>query len=195
MSSTLWIVYARTGREFDVEEQATTLGIQAIVPRRVDIIRRGKRRWPDAIESPFLPNYVFVWMTEEEWHWLKDIPEVCSMMAVGPNETRKVREFIGKSDLAYQERMAEIREAQNAERADHKTRKARFAAVRRLSEYEPGALIDIISGPLQGQMARFRKMVERADELFPKIAADMDLMGRVVPVEIDPLDARKVAAE
>jgi transcription antitermination factor NusG len=177
MSSTLWIVYARTGREFDVEEQATTLGIQAIVPRRVDIIRRGKRRWPDAIESPFLPNYVFVWMTDEEWHWLRDIKEVASIMGVIPQYEPIIRRFIDRVG------------------ADHDARMAQIAAGQRVAEYEPDDVLQIISGPLQGQMARFRKMVERADELFPKIAADMELMGRIVPVEIDPLDARKVAAE
>jgi transcription antitermination factor NusG len=177
MSSALWIVYARAGREFDVEEQATALGIEATVPRRVDIIRRGKRRWPDAIESPFLPNYVFVWMTDEEWHWLRDIKEVASIMGVGPLEAREVQDFIAAAEASYQARMAQI------------------AAGQRVAEYEPDDVLTIISGPLQGQMARFRKMVERADELFPKIAADMELMGRVVPVEIDPLDARKVAAE
>ena len=173
---TLWIAYATTGKELEAEEAIQAMGLDCIVPRKVEMIRRGNRRRPDVVESPFLPNYLFVWANPEEWYWLRDVKHVANIMGVSPQEERLVRAFIDRVQ------------------SDYTTRLAQIAAGERLAEYNPGDILEIMLGQFAGKTATFIAMVERAHELFPRIKADMEAMGRVVQVELDPLQARRATA-
>ena len=175
---TLWIAYAKTGREFDVQEACEALEITAIVPRRVDLIRQGKRRRPDAVVTPYLPNYVFIRASDDERHWLKDVREICDFMGVLPQEERAVQAFIDRVESDFANRMAQIE------------------AGERVSEYAPGDLFTIMAGPFAGRTAMFKRMVEAASTPFPKIEAvlDLELMGRPVVATIDPINARRAAS-
>ena len=174
---TLWIAYAKTGRELAVQDACEALGIEAHVPKRVDLIRQGKRRRPDAITSPYLPNYVFIYATDQERHWLRDVREIRDFMGVLPQEERAVRSFVDRVEHDYAARMAQIEAGQ------------------RVDEYNPGDLFTIMAGPFAGRTAMFRRMVE-AGGLFPKIEAtlDLELLGRPVIATVDPIDAKRASA-
>lgn len=169
---TLFAFYTR--REFDAQEEAAALGLTCYVPRRVDLIRQGKRRRPDVVERPFLPGYVFVETDAEGWHMLKGSKHFRQWLGIGPSEARRVMEFIGRIDAEYAARMAQIE------------------AGERVSEYNEGDLLEIIQGPLTGQLARFKRIAEGA--IFPEVVAEVDMMGQSVTVKLDVLAARKAVA-
>lgn len=169
---TLWIAYTARGREFDAQEEAETLGLWAAVPRRVDLIRQGKRRRPDAIVSPYLDNYVFVEADATGWHWLKGSKHVRSLMGVPPQEVAKVQSFIAKVESDYAQRMAQIE------------------AGERVSEYEPGDLLQIITGPFAGTIAAFRRVAEGAG-MFPDLVLEQEIFGRAVRMRVDPLAVKR----
>jgi transcription antitermination factor NusG len=168
---TLLLAYA--AREFDAQEEAEALGIVCLVPRRVDLIRQGKRRRPDAIITAAWPRYIFADCTPDEWHHLKDIKGFRSVTWVPDREAQSIRKQAHAIERAFEQRMAQIE------------------AGERVSEYEPGALLNIISGEFAGQVATFTRMVEQAGEIFPRIKAEMEFFGRAVKVDLDPLDVRK----
>lgn len=170
---TLYAFYTR--REFDAQEEAEALGLTCYVPRRVDMIRQGKRRRPDPVVRAVLPNYVFVETDAHGWHMLKDSKNFRSWVGIGPNEARRVMAFIDRCEADYLARMAQIE------------------AGERVQEYNPGDVLEIIGGPLTGQLARFRQTIERG-MLFPEVVAEVEMMGQIVPVRLDPLNARKAVA-
>lgn len=169
---TLWIAYTARGREFDAQEEAEALGLWAAVPRRVDLIRQGKRRRPDAIVSPYLDNYVFVEADATGWHWLKGSKHVRSLMGVPPQEVAKVQRFIDRVESDYAHRMAQIE------------------AGERVSEYEPGDLLTIITGPFAGTIAAFRRVAEGAG-MFPELVVEREIFGRAVHMRVDPLAVKR----
>lgn len=171
---TLWAAYTRTGQEFAAQEEAEALGVTAYVPRRVDLIRQGKRRRPDVVERPYLPNYVFIQATDEQWHWLRDSKHFRSIMGIPPASAPSVMAFIDRVERDFAARMAQIE------------------AGERVSEYNPGDLLQIIAGPFAGQLATFRKVAEAADN--PIIIAETEMMGQIVRVTVDPIAARKAVA-
>lgn len=175
--TTLWIAYAATGQEFAVQEQCEALGLRAIAPRRVDMKRLPKRRRPEAVESAALPNYVFVWADAEGWHWLRDCKHVRTIMGVGRSEER-----------------LHIGPYLDAVRREYEARLAQIEAGQRLSEYEPGDVLEVMAGQFAGRLARFRRMIEGANDL-PMIEAvlDLQLLGRDVQMVIDPINARRAA--
>lgn len=176
---TLWIAYATAGREFSAQEQCQALGYTCDVPRRVDLVRHAKRRTPDKVVRPFLPNYLFLHGGNDAFHAVKDIKEIRgTAMGVGDSEARRVKAFIARVEADFAARMAQIE------------------AGERVSEYQPGDMLTLMTGPFAGQLARFRRMVEGAHDAFPQIEAELaiSLMGRAVMATIDPINAKRVAA-
>lgn len=167
------LILAYTRNEFAAQEECEILGLDCYVPRRVDMIRQGKRRRPDPVISPAWPRYIFVDVTQEQWHWLRDSKHVHSVAWVPEREAQAIRKQARAIERAFADRMEQI------------------AAGDRVSEYEPGQLLDIVSGQFAGQIVTFRGMIERAEEMFPTIEAEMVAMGRVVKMKLDPLDVRK----
>lgn len=172
---TLWVCYVRAGKEFDAQEEAEALGVACYVPRRVDMIRQGKRRRPDPVTRAFLPNYVFVEATDEEWHWLRGSKYLRTIRNITEAEARVVHRFLARVEADYQHRMAQIEAGQ------------------RVDEYNEGEALEIIAGPLAGMLATFRGIAEGAG-IFPEIIAEAELMGQAVTVRLDPLAAKRAVA-
>lgn len=169
---TLYAFYTR--REFDAQEEAETLGLTCYVPRRVDLIRQGKRRRPDAVIRPYLPGYVFIETDAHGWHMLKGSKHLRSWIGIGEGNARQVMAFINRVEGDFAQRMAQIE------------------AGERVSEYAPGDLLQIIAGPFQGQLARFKRIAEGA--MFPEVVAEADIMGQAVTIRLDPLAAKRAVA-
>jgi transcription antitermination factor NusG len=167
------MVLAYTRHEFAAQEECETLGLESFVPRRVDMIRQGKRRRPDPVISPAWPRYIFVDVTPDQWHWLKSSKHVHSVAWVPEREAQAIRKQARAIERDFTARMDQI------EAGD------------RVAEYEPGQVLDIVSGQFAGQIVTFIGMIERAEEMFPTIEAEMVAMGRVVKMRLDPLDVRK----
>lgn len=167
--------YARTGKEMEVMDALTAAGIPYWRGTRVDFVRKGKQRTPEPVESPALPNYV--------WLQPRDGAEECKLWDIKflarthhrllPGTVRSFEVFASAVD----ERRAE------ADRIIG-NRKA-------ICEYKHGEQVQIVGGALAGQLATFRRMVEGAADLHPRVEADMQIFGGSVSVRIDPLNVRK----
>lgn len=184
---TLWLTYVPTGAEFDLVEDCKVLGITARVPRKVEVVRTGNNRWPEPRVTPYLPNYGFVEATAEEWHWLKDIRYVRDIMGIAPQWRPKLQMFFDAVEAQYQTRMVEIEAAQKVLMDQEASKTARRDAIRLMRQYTTGDLLEVITGPLAGQMVAFGAMVERASSLTPLIEAELNGLR----VQLDPLSVRK----
>ena len=69
-----YLAYATTGKETEVENELQARGFKVWCGRKVEFVRKGKRRRAEAVESPKLPNYLFITMTADEWHRLHSRP-------------------------------------------------------------------------------------------------------------------------
>lgn len=169
-----WIGSAKSGREFEVRDAILALGAMAYVPRKIEALRRGKQRWAEAVESPVLPNYVFVDCTDDEWHGLRSVKHLSGTMLRVPGATvRSIQAFLDREAKAYAER------------------RALYDAGERLSQYTSGDEIEIFGGPFAGRLATFRSMTQADGEMFPRLRAETEVMGRVVTFNLDPINVRK----
>lgn len=172
------LAYVPARQEFDTAHAINSLGAMATAPRKVELIRLPKQRRPQIVESPFLRNYLFCAMTAAQWHECRaERIAFTTCCEIGPNEWRSVQTFAQRVEQDYQHRMAQI-EAGN-----------------RLSEYNPGDVLEILTAPFLGKLATFRKL---HDGRLPKIEAQLqglELLGREVTVMLDPINARRIAAE
>lgn len=188
----MWIAYVPTGQEFALVEDCEALGIRAIAPRKVEAVRTGNKRYPEPRVMPYLGNYVFIEASADEWHWLKDVKYLRSMMAVPLGEVRKVQSFCDTIEAQYAARMMEIDQAVAVMRNREASKEARREALMVMQAYSPSDLLEVLCGPLAGQIAAFGRMVERGMEMVPEIEATMTLFGRETTVRLDPLHIRKV---
>lgn len=187
---TLWAAYVTHGMEFALVEDCTVLGVEAVAPRKVEAIRTGNRRWPEARVTPYLPNYVFVSATDEEWHWLREIRYVRDIMGIGDNEARKVRKFIAAVEETFAKHKAEIDRAETVMRDRDASKAQRREAIKAMQHYQPGDLLEVITGPFAGQLVRFGQMVERANAMLPEIEVAMDGL-QWGNMRMDPLSVRR----
>jgi transcription antitermination factor NusG len=174
---TLWLAYVPHGLEFDLVEACEALGITAIVPRKVETVRTGKNRWPEPRVTPYLPNYAFIEATDSEWHWVRDIKYVRDLMGIAPGWHPKLREFFDAVEGQYAAKMAEIESAQRIMRDKEASKEARREAIKAIQSYQPGDLLEVITGPFAGQLAAFGAMVERANSLTPEIEVALQGIG------------------
>lgn len=172
---TMWLIATANKVELDVQEQLDVLGLQCAVPRRVDLIRQGKRRRPDAVISAYLPGYAFGWFGPEDWHAVREAKHVRNIMGITPQEERSVRAFIDRVEADFAKRMAQIE------------------AGERVSQYEPGDLLQIMAPGFGERLARFSHMIQQAHDMFPTIVADVEGFGGVVRMNIDPIAVRRAA--
>lgn len=175
----MWIAYANTGQEFAAKDQVQQAGYACTVPRQVNLVRHQKRRRPDVVVSPFLPNYIFIHGEEAAFHAVKNIKEIRpTMRFVGANEARLLQAFIDRVEADFAARMEQIE------------------AGERVSEYQPGDLLTLMTGPFAGQLATFRRIVERPGAAFPMIEADVTvrLLGKPVVAVVDPINAKRATA-
>ena len=173
---TLWIGYARAGKEFEVEQAIRDLGVEVWCARKVEFkrIAQSKDRRPQAIISPYLRNYVFIDCPADRYLDVVKVKHLAStMQAVGAVEARHVMRWI---------------EARQAEFAD---RQEQIAAGERLSEYQEGDMLEILRGPLAGMFATFRRIVERDHELFPRAEVEAEMLGGKRRASVDVLDVRR----
>lgn len=183
-----WIGYAKAGREADVAEATRALGASVRFARKIDAIRRGNQRWAEAVEAPILPNFLFIDVDDATWHRLREVKFLAHTLTRVPSgelrRTPKLKDgtplppvgilpFLDAADAALAERQAQIEAGQ------------------RVSEYQAGDVLTILGGPMNGLLARFRKIVETAHDPFPRIKAEVDVMGRAVTIEVDPINARR----
>ena len=174
MTKPMWIAYTPAGAEFNAQEEAEALGLWCEVPRRVDMLRRGTQRRPDPIVSAYLPNYIFVRMDGDEWHWLKASKLVRTIMSVQSKDEKNLLKFINKVEADCAERMAQIEAGQ------------------RVDEYSPGDLLTIITGPFAGTLASFKRVAEGAS-MFPDLVVETQMFGQAVTVKVDPIAARRAS--
>lgn len=177
---TIWTGYAKAGMEAQVVEAIRALGIDARLALKIEAIRRGKQRWPEAVTSAVFPNYIFINCDDEEWHQLKTIKHLAATTyPVAPRVyARLVVPMLDQAEVEYA------------------ARKAALEAGERVAEYQDGDQLMMMAGRLAGTLAVFRKLVEAGEYGFPEIVAELPqtLGGKPITVRVDPLEARRVTA-
>lgn len=168
---TWWLGYAKAGKEFEVEQAAKEMGIFAWVPRKLEVKRVGKKRTPEIVERPFLPNIVFLEMDSHQWHQMQ-----------GAKHLKQTFYTLNRKDvLDMLNFRSQIEAAQEAERRALQNKGA-------LCEYEPGQELRVLNGPFVDFVARFKRLVENAYDLHPKYQVEVSVFGRPTMLTIDPLD-------
>jgi len=189
---TTYLLYVQTGREFRVEAEIRDMGLDVWCPSRVEFIRRGRRRLPEAEEVPALPNYLVCDLDAGEWQRLFrcERPKYLtgSFLSVPPGSMRDIREFRDRIDEGLRDACARMREIDML----RDTASARERLLALIAEYREGQALRVLRGPLADRTAYFVKLRESpSDYRRWLIEASVDMMGRAVPVELDPLDVAR----
>lgn len=170
-----WLAYAKARQELEIADAIREKGADAWVARKVELYRAPtQRRWQPRTE-PFLPNYILVTCTDDQWHALRDVKGLAgTMMPVSAAVYRRdFAPFMERVDGDYSERMA------------------RIEAGERVEAYDEGAALQLIGGAFAGLMGKFRCLVE--DGQFFKVRMEIGLFGSTREIDVDPLHVRKTA--
>lgn len=171
--TTTYLAYAKAGKEFEVAQAIGDLGLAVYCARKIEFLRRGKNRRPEPVESAYLTNYLFAEIPAERFLEVLAVKHLASTLTPlsGP-DMRSLGEFRERADAEYDEAQR-ISQNQDA-----------------ICEYRVGQALRMMDGRFSDKLLTFRSMVERAHDLHPRVVMDMEMMGRVVSVEADPLDVK-----
>lgn len=170
-----YLCYAAAGREFDVAEELAGHGARPWAGRKIEFIRRGKKRRPEARETPYLPNYIFADMDDDCWH---------RVMKANIRYLAKTTYILGGMDLRAYEAFVTAVDGEWHE-AQEIIRRNDTAA---MQEFKAGDALKDSKGRFGENLLRYRGMVETAHMLYPLIEAETEMMGQTVVVRLDPLD-------
>lgn len=166
-----YLGYAKSGKEFEVEQSLQALGIAVWCGKLIEWRRVGKKRYPDAFEEPCLPNYIFMDLSPEQFHQAQQVKFLAAtMVMLSRADQRNLRSFRGAVDREYA--------TQDQMRQNAQAPKSAFKA---------GEQLKIISGPFAEKLATFRKVVERSGMIFPRM--EIDVEG--IRLQVDPLDVKR----
>lgn len=160
------------GAEFVIARDLKALGVEPVVPRTINISRNG-RRHAGATVRPYLERLVFFYGGGEAWHAAKSIKGVYQITDVSAGK-RSIEHFFDAVESDFAERLSQI------------------MAGDRISEYAPGDMLEIITGPWAGRILEFAGVVEDAQG-YPQIVARAELFGKEARVPFDPTWARRAA--
>lgn len=182
---------ARPHYEFATARAINDLGGIAIVPRRVDMVDGAQ------VYRPFLPNYMFLALTEGQWHqfhgarlfWDKPRRNGDPVRTILP-EFRKVLDLLPRTWGDFQA---------FADRAEQ-------ACLRRIEQYETGLKVaayrrgdklrivgNMLDGQLAGHMAEFMAL-DTQGRIVVKVVG-MEMMGKPVTATLKPGQVQGIAAE
>ena len=171
--TTTYLAYVRGSHEFDVAQEIEDMGLGCYCARKLEFVRSGKKRRPEPKESPYLPNYVFIELPAERFLDVQGIKYLANtMMALSEADRRSLDVF--------------LRSAQQEYAAAHRVKDNQAL----LAEYRKGQALKLLDGRFEDRLLRFKEMVERAHDMFPKVRMEMEMMGQWVDVEADPIDVR-----
>lgn len=170
--ASVYLLYAKTGREFDVATDLQDMGIPAWCGRVIQWKRSGKKRRAEPVEEPALPNYIFAEMTPTQFYAARAVKHLSpTMMMLTHASERGYLRFRRTVEAEF-------------EIADRKRRSAEVV----VEPFNPGEALEIIGGPFADMCGKFRRIVQLAHDAHPKI--EMDMQG--IPVQVDPLDVKRV---
>lgn len=167
----MYLLYARTGHEFEAEADLHERGIDAWCGRVIEFKRVGKSRKPQPIEKPALPNYIFAELSPREFYTAQGVKWLASTFV-----------SLSRADVE-----AVVRYRAEVRRAYEEADRARRANEVPLSEFKPGETLELVGGPLAEKMGTFRRVVERSHDLHPHVELEVDGLR----VQADPLDVRR----
>lgn len=170
----MWhLLYAKAGHELDIAEDLRTACFDVVCEPRIEFRRCGTDRRAKPVEVAYLPNYIFANVPVEDYFDVMAMDGLASTsQAVCEAEMRRVHAFQQEARREYDEAMR-ISKNQQA-----------------ICEYKRGQAVRLLDGKFSDKAATFRKMVEREHDAFPKVVVETEMMGRVVTLEVDPLDVR-----
>lgn len=174
---TTYLAYATSNKEFEVQQALEERGFTVWCGRKVDFLRRGKKRRAEAVISPKLPNYLFLTLTDDEWHEMRSKPVkylAPTMYLLKQHDEEQLNHFKALVDYDHAEGM------KIAERND----KAEMV------QFTKGQDLVDLRGRFGEQALKFRRIVERAND-YPLVEVETEMMGRVVTVRLDPLDVKE----
>lgn len=190
----IWLGYVKRYHEIEVAEALQADGIDVWCGRVVEWIRQGKRRRPDPIINPALPNFIFVDVPPEMFYFPRPRYMAQTMLLLSPAQsdgregywkTREDGENVWVPPVwGYRQYRRKIDEAFAADMRVVESRQ------RPKTEFTAGQRVRITAGPFADALATFRRVREGADG-FERLVVEADVLGRVVPVEVDPLSVKR----
>ena len=165
--------YATTGREFTVEQAIQDLGIDAWVARKMEFKRVGKHRRPESVVTPYLPNYIFIELSPDGFHEVQGVKHLAKTMLPIPRLSQRYLD-------TFKARV----------QAEYDAQADRAASGERLEQFTYGDTLKVIAGPFMDQLVKFKGTVERARDMHPMLTGEIEIMGQITGVEIDPLHVR-----
>lgn len=199
------LAYAITGKEFVAMDDLTRYGIDHWRGVRIEFERRGKQRTAEPHEYPAIHNYIWLRPEPEQMRHLSGVRFLGSTFHfLGKHAIADLKRFQNEVEAKEQDARAIIAEQQRAleiakdKARDAESKRAAMDAQRAmikasLAEYNAGDKIIIRDGVLAGEMATFKRLVQGAKDVFPFVEAEMEMLGRITTVKIDPLAVRRAA--
>lgn len=183
---TFILASARSSYEFRSADAINDMGGYAVVPRRIEITKRKDGGW-DTDYRPFLPNFLFVSVTEEMWFSLTRkrlfsagtiLPPIRRQLDILPRTWADFTAFAQRAELACDLRLEQ------------------HEAGLKVARYRKGDMLRIIgdellTGQLQDKLAKFIG-VNAAGQIEAEVQ-DITMMGKPVTVRLGPGDV--MAAE
>ena len=199
------LAYAITGKEFVAMSDLSRFGIDHWRGVRIEFERRGKQRTAEAHEYPAIHNYIWLRPTHQQMQHLSRVRFLGSTFHfLGKHAIADLMRFQGEVEekeaearaiIAEQERAMQLAQdkakAAESKQAEMAAQRAMIKAA--LAEYNAGDPIIIRDGVLAGEMATFRRLVQGANDVFPFIEAEMQMLGCVTKIRIDPLVVKRAA--
>jgi len=183
----------RTGNEFATAEAINAMGAMAVVPRKVQHIpaQNGKRATYDY--RPFMPQYIFLAMTEAQWHethtapiyWIKPngergiLPAPRRALDILPRTWADFQAFAHRAELACARRVEQI------ERGDAVARYRRGDKLRILG--------DMTQGQLRAEVATFLRLDAKGRIVAESVG--VEVFGKPFTMTLDAVQVEAIAAE
>ena len=186
------LAYAPSGKEFATADAINALGALAVVPRKVEETRNKERKHV-IIESPALPNYMFLSISERIWHKIMagmlvkgKTTHIHTVAEIGSKEWERVQNFLAEVEMDYQYRMAliEDREWQSRHPGPPPSERPYIAP------YNVEEKLHLLGGDLE---ARFIQSL--GTQAAPMIEVEVTMFGRPVKAKVEPDKVKRWAAE
>lgn len=178
------------GKEFEVEAELIALGLHPWVARRLDSKYIKEKRSVKWYDVPYIPKLMFCVFPAVYWPDVVGIKHIIGKPIVLTDRDVKGeprKEITTRNgDVVVYPAMHGLVDFQRLVKAEYDDMARRRDNSEYECQYKPGQALEIMSGPFMGLPTEFRQAIRRAHTDYTKLRVDVNVFGRMTPLEVDP---------
>ena len=182
------------GKEFAVRDDLKAMGVNPWVPVRLGSRYVKEKRSAVWYDAAYVPKLMFAVIPAIIWRDVLEHKHVIGKpVALSRLDIEGIPGHVKKSTGAVVPPVPGLNDFRRAVEAEYEDAERARANSEYQCQFNPGQALELLCPPWEGFSATFAKVIKHAHDDYAKLRVELEIFGRVTPLDVDPDRVKGVA--